>query len=146
MCLRSLLSDDAMKVWHDLGASMRGCVELNTMMHNVDLVGFNSIPQHPVGLAKMADMYLKLRLEKNQRIRASNWEDNMSDAQLECWSSVWLLLYLPTKLCIASDAANDAVCSLFIFLEFKIRLTAAQYEDATGEFDVVEGSEVTFAN
>lgn len=78
------LADDSKKIWCDYGLSMKGCVELNTMAYNVDPVGFASVRQHPVGLAKMAEMYLRRHLRKEQRIRTSNWEDVMTGEQLTC--------------------------------------------------------------
>lgn len=79
-------SEDALKVWRDYGISMRGCVELNTMVRNVDPEGFNSVPQNPIGLARLAEMYLKKHLRKDQHVRTSNWEEVMSQEQLTCES------------------------------------------------------------
>lgn len=76
--------DDALKVWRDYRISMRGCVELNDMVKRVDPEGFYSVPQHPIGLAKLAEMYLHRHLEKDQLVRTSNWENTMSAEQLTC--------------------------------------------------------------
>lgn len=79
-----MYEDDAQKVWRDYRFSVRGCVELNDMACKVDPVGFHSVSQHPIGLAKMAEMYLTRNLRKDKYVRTSNWENNLTDDQLLC--------------------------------------------------------------
>lgn len=116
------------------------------MVQSVDPIGYNSIPQHPIGLAKLAEMYLRRHLEKDRRIRSSNWESDMSHEQLTCeWSCLLSIAVSDSSPTGLLDAANDAACSLRVFLELGLRLTPVEYESATPEFEVVEGFEVNFS-
>lgn len=63
---------------------MRGCVELNAMVGNVDINGFESVLQHPIGLARLAEMYLSRHLSKDRWVRTSNWEADLTNEQLTC--------------------------------------------------------------
>lgn len=49
---------------------------------------------------------------------------------------VYLTIYRTYSL---PDAADDAACSLSVFLEMKCRVSAVDYDRVTGEFDVVRG-------
>lgn len=117
---------------------MRGCVELNTLVQNVDPNAFSSVPQHPIGLAKLCEMFIFRHLRKDKRVRASNWEAALSADQILCMVHPKTRLSGPDKL--ITDAANDAACSLAIFYEMKIRVSIGDYDSAIGEFSVVDGS------
>lgn len=78
--------EDAQKVWRDYKLVMRGCVELNSMTKNVDLGAFQSVAQHPIGLAKLGEMFVMRYLKKDTRVRASNWEQILTNEQMQCTS------------------------------------------------------------
>lgn len=86
--------EDAKKVWRDLEISMKGCVELNSMVESVDPIGYNSVPQHPIGLARFTAMYVSRKLVKEKSIRASNWEQVLTVEQMRCECSPVLSLPL----------------------------------------------------
>lgn len=125
-------------MWRDFGVSTRGCVELNKLLKNVDYPAFTSVIQHPVGLGKMSEMVLAKHLMKETRVRASDWEQDLSNEQIHCecisvFSPEDVISWFP------ADAANDAACSLAVFLSLKDRVSRVLYEEVTGEFDVVDG-------
>lgn len=63
---------------------MKGCVELNTVVKNVDPVTFNSFPQHPLGLARLCGIYVERYLPKDKSVRVSNWDGALNEEQMKC--------------------------------------------------------------
>lgn len=121
---------------------MRGCVDLDRMVGVVDHEAHSIFPQHPIALGRLCEMYIRLHLEKDLAIRTSNWENDLIPAQIECPYTCRYRCRCQ-RVNAFTDAANDAAVALSIFQRLRALIpTPSEYEDSTGEFDVVAGVEV----
>jgi hypothetical protein len=92
------IREDAHKMLRDFKAPMRACADLSIFATQVDYAHWKATrPGQTIGLATLAETYLKKSVEKKSKIRMGNWEA------------------VPLPAAMLEYAANDAHLGLTLF-------------------------------
>ena len=105
---------DVAKLHKDWNIDVNGAEDLSEFTWEVDAKHWhaarNSQRRSPIGLARLVERYLVLRLDKPKPMRMSNWEHVLTEPQQIC-----TFFSCPYKVGIGSDwcidAANDAAAA-----------------------------------
>ena len=82
------LEDDIAKLRRDWGIEVRGVLDLSDVAWDLDAAHWHatraSTQRQPIGLAKLVERYLEVKLIKPQRAQRSNWENPLNESQMSC--------------------------------------------------------------
>jgi hypothetical protein len=75
--------DDVLKLYGDYRVSVCNCVDLSLLARTVDNARWQGKYNHPLGLARLIEIY-EYRILVKGKITRSNWEAVLNEKQQEC--------------------------------------------------------------
>ena len=86
------LEADTEKLRRDWNVEVRGIVDLSDVAWELDTAYWRdtrAVAKHQhIGLAKLVERYLGVKYNKPKRVQLSNWENLLSEKQMDCRSSI----------------------------------------------------------